>query len=117
MGRSESFNIEVLHSCVRVSGELDMRTAPLMLDAVIAQGDSVSVDLSEVTFMDSHGLQALLKMWSIRPSLRIVAISERVARLLAITETTFLLRRMTRSDISTLRQVSAELTAAEGAGQ
>ena len=100
MGRSESFNIEILHRCVRVSGELDLRTAPLMVDAVMALRDPVSVDLSDVTFIDSQGLHALLTLWNARPNLRIVAISERVARLLAITDTTFILRRMKKPDSS-----------------
>ena len=77
-----------------------MRTAPLMVDAVMALRDPVSVDLSDVTFMDSRGLQALLKLWGDRPALRIVAVSERVARLLAMTNTTFILRRTTKPDSS-----------------
>ena len=101
MGHSESFNIEIRQGYVRVSGELDMKTAPLIVDAVMAIRDPVSVDLSDVTFMDSHGLQSLLEMRSTRPNLRIVAVSQRVARVLAITETTFLLRPLIKPDALT----------------
>ena len=51
---------------VVVSGEVDLATAPLLTDAVDAATASdgaatVTVELSEVTFLDSSGIAALLK--------------------------------------------------------
>ena len=50
---------------VRVSGEVDLATAPklcaVLEDVIVDQGNlSVTVDLGEVTFMDSSGLNALV---------------------------------------------------------
>ena len=48
---------------LRVSGELDMYTAPLLTEAVQTQASSgprVVVDLENVTFMDSTGVSALI---------------------------------------------------------
>jgi anti-sigma B factor antagonist len=52
--------------CLAVTGELDLATAPALLDAVakvLAAGDqpNVVLDLVEVTFLDSSGLGALLQ--------------------------------------------------------
>ena len=96
MGQSASFNIEIMHRRVLVTGELETSTAPVLVDAVLALRGPVSVDLSGVTFIDSRGLQALLKLWRARPNLRIIAISERLARVLSITDTNFLIGRMTK---------------------
>ena len=53
------------HAKVRVTGELDLATATELrhrLDAVIAAGTGdLDLDLSEVTFLDSSGLVALLE--------------------------------------------------------
>ena len=48
---------------VRVAGEVDIVTAPLLqrhLDAAIATGRPVVVDLSETTFLDARGVAALV---------------------------------------------------------
>ena len=48
---------------LRLSGELDLATAPQLADALAQAGrDSVAVilDLSELTFMDSSGLHVIL---------------------------------------------------------
>jgi stage II sporulation protein AA (anti-sigma F factor antagonist) len=48
---------------VAVAGEVDPATAPRLeaaLDAAVATGRQVVVDLSEVSFMDSSGLRVLL---------------------------------------------------------
>jgi anti-sigma B factor antagonist len=48
---------------LRVSGELDMYTAPLLTEAVQTQarsGQRVIVDLEKVSFMDSTGVSALI---------------------------------------------------------
>jgi anti-sigma B factor antagonist len=63
-----SFDIKILErdhtAVVRVEGELDLTTAPL-LDETLAQAESggatsVLLDLDRVEFMDSTGLQVLL---------------------------------------------------------
>jgi anti-anti-sigma factor len=49
---------------VRVRGELDLATSPALgetLGREIADGKSVVVDLSGVTFIDSSGLNALIR--------------------------------------------------------
>jgi len=51
---------------LRVRGEIDMAVAPQLLDSALCAGltgdrTTVVVDLSEVTFMDSSGLSALLE--------------------------------------------------------
>jgi anti-sigma B factor antagonist len=48
---------------LRVSGELDLYTAPLLTEAVHNQaraGQRVVVDLEKVSFMDSTGVSALI---------------------------------------------------------
>jgi anti-sigma B factor antagonist len=50
-----------------VSGEVDLATAPALRDALAARpgadGESVGLDLSGVTFMDSIGLALVLSLW------------------------------------------------------
>jgi anti-anti-sigma factor len=49
---------------VRVRGEVDTATAPQMgqaIDAQLSRGRRVVLDLSEVEFMDLHGLAVLLR--------------------------------------------------------
>ncbi len=44
-----------------VAGEIDLATAPQLADCLVAATDrDVAVDLSEVTFLDSSGLSALV---------------------------------------------------------
>ena len=46
---------------VAVAGEVDMKTAPQLATSLVQFSDgSVSVDLSEVTFLSSAGIQALV---------------------------------------------------------
>jgi anti-sigma B factor antagonist len=48
---------------LRVTGELDVATAPLLraeLDELAAQSQVVLIDLSQLEFVDSTGLQTLL---------------------------------------------------------
>jgi anti-anti-sigma factor len=48
----------------RVRGEVDTATAPQMgqaIDAQVARGRRVVLDLSEVEFMDLHGLAVLMR--------------------------------------------------------
>lgn len=63
-------DIQLLHelvddeSILRISGEVDMATAPAFRDAallaIIDHGPSLTLDLSGVTFMDSTGLHVLV---------------------------------------------------------
>ncbi len=49
---------------IRLTGELDMSTAPQLgevLDAAVEHGGTILVDLSELTFMDSTGINVLLR--------------------------------------------------------
>jgi anti-anti-sigma factor len=51
-------------SSIRLSGELDMSSAAELdgvLGAAVEHGGAVLVDLSELTFMDSTGINAFLK--------------------------------------------------------
>jgi anti-anti-sigma factor len=63
------FSVELVHdgdatATLMVRGELDMVTAPGLLDrAEGAPSSDLVIDLSRVTFMDSTGLRAL---WSLR---------------------------------------------------
>ncbi len=49
---------------VRVSGEIDIQTSPILEEHLVAAADggltSVVVDLAEVTFLDSTGLSVLI---------------------------------------------------------
>ncbi len=48
---------------VRLIGEIDMATAPALLEellAAMAGGKTITIDMADVTFMDSSGLQAIL---------------------------------------------------------
>jgi anti-sigma B factor antagonist len=78
---------------VTVSGEIDMATGPTLRDnllGVLARGDHrVVLDLSNVTFMDSSGLGALLgghrRAQLLDGEIRIAAPSERVLEILRLT--------------------------------
>jgi anti-sigma B factor antagonist len=51
-------------SSIRLAGELDMSTASQLhevLDLAVADGGTILVDISEVTFMDSTGINAFLR--------------------------------------------------------
>jgi anti-sigma B factor antagonist len=48
---------------VRLTGEIDMATAPALTEALLtamAGGKTITIDMADVTFMDSSGLQAIL---------------------------------------------------------
>jgi anti-anti-sigma factor len=49
---------------LKLAGELDMSTAPLLSDALdpqLAQGGDITLDLADLRFMDSTGLQVLIR--------------------------------------------------------
>jgi len=76
------------HVKVRVTGDIDLATAPELrqrLDFVLAAGTGdVDLDLSEVTFLDSTGLVAMLDvrraLHDNRQRLRVRSPSKRVLR-------------------------------------
>jgi anti-anti-sigma factor len=79
---------------VVVTGEVDLDTAPTMRDEVLRHlhgGAAVHLDLGDVTFMDSSGLQVLLAATHqaslVGAELRLVRVSARVQRLLELTGT------------------------------
>ncbi|MEZ5298344.1 MAG: STAS domain-containing protein [Ilumatobacteraceae bacterium] len=54
-------SITAIDSGLRVSGEIDAHTAPLIADAIEAsEHDRLVVDLAEVEFVDSSGLRVLI---------------------------------------------------------
>jgi anti-anti-sigma factor len=77
---------------VRVSGDLDVASAPLVEDALVAHAtrrDPVRVNLSAVSFCDCAGLSALLAsdraLRAAGRRLRFVCLSAPVRRLLVLT--------------------------------
>ena len=78
------FTVDATSDSVRLSGEIDMSTAPMLIEAVL-QSESSEIDLSGITFMDSSGMHALIDLKAARPSLRIVAASPTVRRLVQLT--------------------------------
>ncbi|MFD3513817.1 STAS domain-containing protein [Streptomyces sp. NPDC058657] len=72
---------------VAVSGDFDLESCPLLLEAVTAAaGESpvVVLDLAEVAFADSTFLNLLLRAHQVT-DLRLAGVSEQVRRLLHIT--------------------------------
>lgn len=63
-------DLQLLHeyadgeSVLRLAGEVDMATAPAFRDAalkaIVDHGPSLTIDLADVTFMDSTGLHVLV---------------------------------------------------------
>lgn len=54
-----------------LDGELDMATVPLLDTAIadaVAQGGSITIDLSRMTFIDSTGLRSILRAVEALPS-------------------------------------------------
>jgi len=91
-----SFSIEQQGDCLRMSGELDNRSATATAETVRRLADAepsvpFDLDLSDITFIDSVGLRELLRLRQRLPSLRIVAVNPRVQRLFEITGTAALL--------------------------
>ena len=94
MTAQNGFTIDVREGRVIVSGELDMACAPSMSESILrlaaATGGRVVLDLSEVTFMGSCGINELLRMHDVL-SLRVVAVSPQVRRVLDITDLSWLI--------------------------
>ncbi|MFE9748712.1 STAS domain-containing protein [Saccharothrix saharensis] len=78
-----------------LTGELDPATAPTVRErgmALLAQGHTdLLLDMSEVGFCDSSGLSVVLGLWQqargLGGSLALIAVPDRLARLLRITGT------------------------------
>ena len=71
----------------RVSGEIDLQSAP-QLEEYLAHSDGkpLLVDMSRVTFLDSSGLSALLRLRAGADSVRVINPSEPVAQLLRLVD-------------------------------
>ena len=77
-----------------LSGELDILSGPRMALSLLRlanRAKRLELDLSGVTFMDACGLRALLWLKRALPTVRVVAMSPRVERVLMITDTYVLL--------------------------
>ena len=76
-----------------LAGELDMSTTPLLDEALDGLGPSraVIVDLSDLTFLDSHGLRALFGHASTQ-ELILARPHPHVARVLALTRSDRVIR-------------------------
>jgi anti-anti-sigma factor len=91
-----SFSIEEDGDCLKMSGELDDRSALATSETVrrfvgIDLTTPVHLDLTNVTFIDSVGLRELVRLRQRLPMLRIVAVNSRLRRVFDITGTTELL--------------------------
>ncbi|QVQ54428.1 STAS domain-containing protein [Spiractinospora alimapuensis] len=85
---------ETEHTVVSVAGELDIATAALFrteVEEAIATapaGDRVILDCGELEFIDSSGLQALIKCYKacvgVNKALVLAAPTERVVRILRV---------------------------------
>ncbi|MEO5840334.1 MAG: STAS domain-containing protein [Acidimicrobiales bacterium] len=84
MEQSNAFSVQVGEGHVKVTGEIDVTTTPIMVEAVM-RAMTVELDLSEVTFIDSSGLSGLINLRNSRGALQIVAVSPPVHRLLECT--------------------------------
>jgi anti-sigma B factor antagonist len=78
-----------------VSGDVDLETAPLLLDSILSAGVAhgpgarVVVDVQRVTFIDSSGLAALVeahhRITALEQELCLANPTERVQRLITLT--------------------------------
>jgi anti-sigma B factor antagonist len=83
-------DVDTLQRLMRLSGVLDMATAPMMLDSVHVLGgaETITLDLHHVTFIDAAGLGAIVhlgnELAATGGTLRIVGVRPRQARLFLI---------------------------------
>ena len=80
--------LEVVDDRVYVCGELDADSGSRLRERLFELGTvpdtAIDLDLSEVTFIDSGGLHALTRLCDSSAMVRVVATSDRVKRLLAL---------------------------------
>lgn len=85
--------LEFVGNCLHVGGIVDVAGSPWLDRALLRldEHDPVDIDLSAVKFIDSSGLRCLLlgarRAHSRSATLRLVAVSDPVARLLELTGT------------------------------
>ena len=84
MEQAKAFTVEIDDGRVKVTGEVDISSAPVMVEAVM-RAMAVELDLSEVTFIDSTGLSGLINLRNSRAPLDIVAVSPQVRQVLECT--------------------------------
>lgn len=77
--------LRVEEGVTRVSGELDLANADTLEQVLLNCDDPLLLDLSDVTFIDSFALRALIRTKRGRPEMRIVKTSDAVQRLIEIT--------------------------------
>jgi anti-sigma B factor antagonist len=97
---------------ISAAGEIDMATAPLLIQRCGEVPGSVShvvVDLSEVTFFDSSGLGALVACQKRHGSLTVVASKPQIVRLFEITG----LKKVFHT-VETLKEAMEAAEASEG---
>jgi anti-anti-sigma factor len=70
-----------------LEGELDIERADSLVDALApAAGRELTIDMKAVTFMDSSGIAALLRLRQAAASFRVVQPSQAVTRVLELTD-------------------------------
>ena len=84
-------------------GEIDAYSGPALADRLreLSHGaERVALDLTGVSFIDSSGLHALIRLLQSVPSLHVMAVNGRIERLLEITGTSEVILRQpnTNSD-------------------
>jgi anti-anti-sigma factor len=98
-----SVSKDLLPGCevIRVRGELDMLTSPELADALSScdeSGQEVVVDLSGVSFIDSHGLHVLMRARPGGQHVVLVCPDGNVSRLLQLIEASSVLTIYKRLD-------------------
>ncbi|MGA9598516.1 MAG: STAS domain-containing protein [Acidimicrobiia bacterium] len=71
---------------VSVSGDLDMATAPRLLESSAEVDGNLAIDLSGVRFIDSSGLRALFQLNQTAEPVALISPSAVVQRLLSLTD-------------------------------
>jgi anti-sigma B factor antagonist len=89
---SDLLRLELSGDRLCLFGELELTTAPILVDALAAQDTAaVVLDLAGVTFLDSTGLRTLIEARRSRRVLRITNPTDAITRLADLTGTADLL--------------------------
>jgi anti-sigma B factor antagonist len=111
MSTSSDFSVEVVHegddTVLAITGEIDLATEPELwwnIDRAMADADRVILDLSGTTFMDSTGLNAIIRATQHYGNDAIVvrAPQERVMRVFLITGLARTLNIVPATDAATI---------------